>query len=327
MLHRAINAYRDAVARDSRFALAWADLGTEYALLFTNSIPTPAVADSADKATARALALQPDLPEAHAARSNYYSFVRNDHARALEEAKAGLAHGPNARLLSAAVNAEESLGQWDAATAYATQAYQLDPRAPTVLSRRALIAMFRRDTAGARMWADRALAIVPGNLRYIEDRVMVELQRGDLAAARRQMQTPAALADRAAVVAYLAEFFDLGWTLDSAQEKLLLGLGVEAFDGDSSALGIVRAEQYHLRGDQANTRIAAEIAVATFAAQLKVSPSDPQRHLLRGVSLALLGRISGGHSGRRSCDRDTSRPISRMLSMPRISTICWPAST
>jgi tetratricopeptide (TPR) repeat protein len=52
----------------------------------------------------------------------------------------------------------------------------------------------------------------------------------------------------------------------------------------------VRAEQYWLHGDQANTRIAAQIALAAFDEQLKLSPQDRQRHLLRGLTLALLGR-------------------------------------
>jgi len=60
LLHRAIGAFREAVARDSSFALAWSELGHEYNLLFFNGIALPAIADSADKATARALALAPD---------------------------------------------------------------------------------------------------------------------------------------------------------------------------------------------------------------------------------------------------------------------------
>ena len=91
-LRRAIGAFRDAVQRDSTFALAWSSLATSYSLMYTNGVPTPALADSADRASARALALQPELPVARAARSVYYQFVVGDNARALEEAKTGLAH-------------------------------------------------------------------------------------------------------------------------------------------------------------------------------------------------------------------------------------------
>jgi tetratricopeptide (TPR) repeat protein len=96
--------------------------------------------------------------------------------------------------------------------------------------------------------------------------------------------------DPAAYVTYLAAYYDLGWVLDSAQDRLLLSLGVDAFDGDSAIMGFVRAQQFHLHGDDMNARATANIAVRLFAKQLELSPSDVQRHLIRGLSLAYLGR-------------------------------------
>ena len=289
-LRRTISAYRDAVQRDSTFALAWSALGATYALMYSNGVPTPALADSADRASTRALTLQPDLPAARAARSVYYSFVVGDNARALEEAKTGLAHAQTTALLSASVSAEEANGEWDAAAADVARATELDPRNGNLLSRRSEVALARRDTAGARVWAERALVISPANLLFLEQRAMADLQSGDLASARRVAQRPGAVPDPAAYVTYLAAYYDLGWVLDSAQEKLLLTLGIDAFDGDSAVMGLVRAEQYHLRGDETNARAAASIAVRQFAKQLELSRSDAQRHLLLGLSLAYLGR-------------------------------------
>jgi eukaryotic-like serine/threonine-protein kinase len=290
MLRRSIGAFRDAVQRDSTFALAWSGLATTYALMYTNGIPTPALADSADRASARALALQPDLPAARAARSVYYSFVVGDNARALEEARTGLAHAQTTALLTASLTAEEGGGQWDAAAADAARATDLDPRNGNVLARRSEVALARRDSASARVWAERALAISPANLLYLEQLVMADLQSGDLSSARRVAQRPGAVPDPAAYVTYLSTYYDLGWVLDSAQERLLLSLGIDAFDGDSASMGIVRAEQYHLHGDETNARAAANIAVRQFEKQLELSPSDVQRHLLRGLSFAYLGR-------------------------------------
>jgi eukaryotic-like serine/threonine-protein kinase len=290
MLRRSIGAFRDAVQRDSTFALAWSGLATTYALMYTNGVPTPALADSADRASARALALQPDLPAARAARSLYYSFVVGDNARALEEARTGLAHAQTTALLTASLTAEEGGGQWDAAAADAARATDLDPRNGNVLARRSEVALARRDSASARVWAERALAISPANLLYLEQLVMADLQSGDLSSARRVAQRPGAVPDPAAYVTYLSTYYDLGWVLDSAQERLLLSLGIDAFDGDSASMGIVRAEQYHLHGDETNARAAANIAVRQFEKQLELSPSDVQRHLLRGLSFAYLGR-------------------------------------
>jgi eukaryotic-like serine/threonine-protein kinase len=289
-LRRSIGAFGDAVRRDSTFALAWSSLSTSYALMYSNGVPTPALADSADRASARALVLQPDLPAARAARAAYYNFVVGDNARALEEARTGLAHAQTPALLTASISAEEASGQWDAAAADAARATDLDPRNGNVLARRSEVALARRDTASARVWAERALEITPANLLYLEQLVMADLQSGDLAAARRVAQRRGAVPEPAAYVSYLATYYDLGWVLDSAQERLLLSLGADAFDGDSASMGIVRAQQYHLHGDEMNMRTAASIAVRNFAKQLESSPSDAQRHLFRGLGLAYLGR-------------------------------------
>jgi TolB-like protein/tetratricopeptide (TPR) repeat protein len=289
-LRRAMGAFRDAVERDSTFALAWSSLATTYALMYSNAVPTPALADSADRASARALALQPELSAARAARSVYYLFVVGDNARALEEAKTGLAHAPTTALLTASISAEEANGQWDAAAADAARGTELDPRNGNMLARRSEVALARRDAPTAREWAERALAISPTNVLYLEQRVLADLQTGDLAAARRVAQRPGAVPDPAAYVAYLATYYDLGWVLDSAQDRLLLSLDVDAFDGDSASMGIVRAQQYHLHGDETSARAAASIAEKQFARQLEQIPPDVQRHLLRGLSLAYLGR-------------------------------------
>ena len=289
ILRRAVEAQRDAVLRDSTFALAWSALGADLSLMYSNGVPSPALADSADKATATALRLQPDLADARASRSRYYSFVTQDNVRSLAEAKAGLAHAQTSGLYSAAGNAEEQLGKWDAAAADAMQAYNLDPRNAGMAGRLSNIAVFRRDTS-ARTWADRATALAPGNFTFMLYGVLADVQRGDLGAARRRMHPPTVSTNPSALVAYFGEYYDLGWTLDSAQDKLLLSLGVDAFDGDTAAWQVVRAQQFHLHGDQANTRIAAELARAAFESQLKVNPQDPQRRLFLALSLAYLGK-------------------------------------
>ena len=193
-------------------------------------------------------------------------------------------------LLTASISAEEASGQWDAASADAARATDLDPRSGNVLARRSEVALIRRDTENAKLWAERALAINPDNLLYLEQLVIADLQTGDLAAARREAHRPGLVSDPAAYVSYLSTYYDLGWVLDSAQDKLLLSLDVDAFDGDSATMGIVRAQQYHLHGDEKNTRAAASVAEKQFALQLEQTPADAQRHLFRGMSLAYLGR-------------------------------------
>jgi eukaryotic-like serine/threonine-protein kinase len=291
VLRRAIAAYRDAVARDSTFALAWGHLGTAYGILYFNGVPSAALADSSDRASARALALAPELPESHAARGVYYSTVLHDDIRSLAEDKAGLALAPaNARLLRDVAFDEIALGQADSAAATAARAAALDPRDPLTFSGVADIALARRRSGEAQAAAERALALQPGNLRDMEHLAQSFLQLGDLAGARQVIQRETATADPTATVAYLGQYYDLGWVLDSAESVRLLATRPEAFDGDTAAWAIVLAQQYAFRGDRVHQRAYAEIGRAVSVRQIAETGSDPQRHVFLGLMLAYLGR-------------------------------------
>ena len=290
VLRRMIGAYRDAVARDSNFALAWSALGEEYSMLYYNSVADSALADSADQATARALTLAPDLPEAHAARAGFYFGVRNDNTRALAQAEAGLVHGPNAALLTIAASAEESLGRSEDAAAHAAQAAALDPRDPAAFYRVARLALRRRQTTEAQTAYERARSLAPGNMTTISGRAEVALQRGDLAGARSVLHAAPLTVDPAAFVAYVAQFDDLGWVLDSAREAHLLTLRPDAFDNDTGEWAIVLAQQYSFRGDRVRLLAYADTARTALETQVRASPKDYQRHAFLGLALAYLGR-------------------------------------
>ena len=59
--------YERAVALDSTFGLAWAQLGRATASYYFNVTPNPASADAARRAAERAIALAPDRPESQLA--------------------------------------------------------------------------------------------------------------------------------------------------------------------------------------------------------------------------------------------------------------------
>ena len=290
MLRRAITAFREAVARDSMFALAWSGLGHSYTLMYSNGIALAAVADSANKATARALAIAPDLPDAHASRAEYYVTVLNDQRRALEEIEAGLAHGKSARLLNAASSAEAAAGHWDAATAHAAQGVALDPRDPEAFRRAALMAVSRRDTANGLAFSEKARTLAPSNVQVVEFAAMAELQVGNLAAARRILHAVPPTLDPVTLVSFIAQYWDLGWVLDSTQESLLLTQRPDAFDGDTASWAIVLAQQYSFRHDTVRAHAYADTALKAFDAQIKQAPTDDGRRVFRGLALAYLGR-------------------------------------
>jgi serine/threonine-protein kinase len=290
-LRRAIVAYRDAVTRDSNFALAWSGLGTAYARLNYNvGDGLPGVPDSVDRATARALALAPDLPEAHVARARYFIATGHDDARAVAEAQAGLAHGPNAPLLEILAEAEEGLGQWDAAAAHAAQATTVDPREAAMFRRVALIALWRRLSVDAQAADRRGLTLNPNSLDLREDLAMASLQLGDLAGAQTVLRGIPASTDEGAWVAYVGQYWDLGWVLDSAQEARLLALRPEAFDYDTATWAIVLAQQYRYRRDRARMRAYADTSLAAAMRKVAITPYSSETHGFMALALAYLGR-------------------------------------
>jgi serine/threonine-protein kinase len=288
---RAAQAFIEAVRRDSTFALAWVGLADSYSLLYSNGVPTPEEADSTRLAAERALALAPDLPDAHGAMALYYTVERPDYVRAFAEDSAGLSRAPNnTQLLARAGDLEERLGQWDAAVTHDEQAARLDPQSVAAADRVAFADLRLRRYAPARTAEDRALALQPDNLGTLENRVMISLAQGDLAGARAVLRAAPSSVDPSALVAYVAEYWDLGWVLDSAQERTLLSLTPASFDNSREDWATVLAEQYALRGDRVRSRAYADSARIAYEPLLKATPTDAGLHVEYGLDLAYLGR-------------------------------------
>ena len=290
-LRSAITYYEQAVALDSTFALAWAQLARAHASYYYNVTPNPISADAAKRAAERAIALAPDRPESQLAIGNYQGLVRGDNAKSLAAFEAGLKPAPdNADLLTAAALAEQSLGRWDAAVKHLERAWTLDPRSATTARRLSQSLLRLRRYPEAQAAADRGLAVAPDNLDLLENKAMVYLARGDLPGARGVVHSAPAEVEPTALVATFANYWDLSWVLDDAQQQLLLRLGPSVYDDDRGTWGIVRATTYYLRGDRAKTRVYADSARLGFEETLKATPDDAQRRVFLGLALAFLGR-------------------------------------
>ena len=142
----------------------------------------------------------------------------------------------------------------------------------------------------ARQAADRAQALSPSNLQAILLKTMSFLGMGDLAGARAHLESAAKGVEPTALVAYVANYQDLGWALGDEQQQLLLRLTPDAFDGDRAGWGICLTQAYALKGDVANSRVYAEEARKSNEEQLRGVPNDAQRRAFLGLSLAYLGR-------------------------------------
>ena len=290
-LRRAMAFYQQAVALDSAFVSAWAQLGRARASLYFNSTPTPELAAQARQAAERAQALGPDRPEGQLALGDYYRFVQLDNLQALTAFETGLKLAPNhVELLVGAALAEQSLGRWEAALQHLTHAAALDPRSANTARRTARTLLFLRRYPEAEAANDRALALAPTNLNIIEQQAIVALAQGDLARALAVIRAGLTRVEPEALLTYLGNFLDLYWVLDDAQQQQLLALPPAAFDNDRAQWAIVRAQTYYLRGNQAQARVYADSARLAYEEQLRATPDDGQRHVLRGLALAYLGQ-------------------------------------
>jgi serine/threonine-protein kinase len=290
-LRQAIVGYEQAVALDSMFAAAWAQLSRAHSRLYVVGAPTPVEGNAARAAAERALALAPHRPEGRLALGEYYSNVRQDNARAFEEFEQGRRLAPeDAELLSAAVLSEEGLGRWEAALAHLRQAQSLDPRSVNTAASLASALLWLRRYPEALAAGDRSLALAPTNLDALETRAMVSLAQGDLVGAQAVVGAVPREVDPGALVAYLAYYWDLFWILDDAQQQLLLHLPPEPFDDNRASWAICLAQTYAVRGDQARARAYADSARAAYELELMATPEDAQLHVLHGLSLAYLGQ-------------------------------------
>jgi TolB-like protein/Tfp pilus assembly protein PilF/predicted Ser/Thr protein kinase len=290
-LRSAITYYEQAVALDSTFGLAWAQLARANASYYFNVTPNPANADAARRAAEQAMALAPERPESQLAIGTYHGQVRGDNTKGLAAYEAGLRVAPdNTDLLTSAALSEQSLGRWETSAKHLERAWALDPRSATTARRLAQNLLRLKRYAEAEAAADRGLAVAPDNLDLIENKAMIHLARGDLAGAQAAIHSAPASVEPTTLVAFLGLYWDLGWLLDDAQQQLLLRLGPAVYDGDRGSWGIVRASTWYLRGDRAMARVYADSARLGVEETLKATPDDGQRRAFLGLSLAYLGR-------------------------------------
>ena len=294
-MRTAVAFYEQAVAVDSGFVEAWAQLSRAQSLLYFNSTPTPERDRRAREAAERAVRLAPGHFAGHLALGDYYTIIpaRFDPDRALREYQAGLRSSPNnADLLGSTALLEIQIGRWDDAVRHLSRARALDPRSAHVGRRLTYTYLRLRRYREAMDAADRALELDSTSVAIIQNKVMIHVAQGDLASAREVIRGAQRRTEPTALATSFGNFFDMYWVLPSDLQELLLRVPPSMYDGDRGVWGMVRAETYHLRGDLARARIYADSARQGYEAVLRTTPNDAQRHVFLGLSLAYLGRRS-----------------------------------
>ena len=291
-LRQAIAYYKQAVALDSSFAIAWAELARASASLYGNSTPDPSLIATANQAADRALALDPRLAAPHQAKGIIH-FNTGDLSGARAAYQTAVRLEPtNSEALRSVASLDMSVGAFDSAMVHARQAVRLDPRSARASTTLGNILLLLRRYDEARAAFDRSIALSPTTLNFRNFRFEIELAAGKLDSARALLAAAPEEIPRPALFAYMATYWDLGWALDDAGQRLVLSLTPAEFDNDPGTYGIVMAQLSHIRGDERRVRTAADTALRGFETILKSTPGDVQSQLFAALAKAYLGRTA-----------------------------------
>jgi len=187
-LLKAVRLLDEAIARDPKFALAYCWRTRAHDSLYWNGLDrTPARMELAQASAEKALALEPDLGEAHLAQALVYYHGKRDFKRASEELALANRTLPNSAEVSylAGIIARRQ-GRWDDAVRHLEKAVEIDPlineRIVNGLS--VVYDLLRRYEDEAALF-DRFAAAKPSTRNYSQlIHAQIELQKGELKTAR-----------------------------------------------------------------------------------------------------------------------------------------------
>ncbi len=186
----AVDFYRQAIALDPGFALAYASLANAELRMYRGGEDRSSelVADAQANAE-KSLALQPDLIEGHLARAMIYAHVKHDDASALAAYESLLKRSPNDSMLNVQVAyAKGRAGNWQAALPGMLRACELDPRNTQYLRWLGdIYAKLRRYTEADQTY-EKALALAPDDWIARVGRVVALINQSKLVDARAAMK-------------------------------------------------------------------------------------------------------------------------------------------
>ncbi|HJU38562.1 MAG TPA: hypothetical protein VJ724_03250, partial [Tahibacter sp.] len=300
--------YTQAIARDANFALAWARLSyLESHAYWLDIDHTPERAAAGRTAAERALALAPDLAQAHVAMGYAHYYGRRDYAAALVEFERALADLPNNADVNASIaNVDRRLGRWDASLVGYERASALDPRNPQFPSLLGdTLTMLRRYDAADAAY-DRARAVNPNSYAASLSQGLSILLAGDVARARRVLDDVPAGVDPEGLAsalrfaaAWAASDFDAAVAILDGAPTLIEAPWTPGYIPSS----LLRAQALHARGDATGAQREYAAAKATLASMLADQPHNPAVISLVGLAQAGLGeRDAAIASGRRAVE-------------------------
>jgi serine/threonine-protein kinase len=292
MTDSAIKYYREAVARDSNFARAWAKLAGVQSVNFINSGRPAGDAAPIHAVLARVERLSPEAPETDFLRSQVAYNVDADTAKAFATIRTALARYPgNAEIVQFAGVLQFQVGQFDAALAYAKRGLELDPKSAALVSLAGMSAVMARRYAEARPILDRGERMQPGNPDPTGLRIASYLGEGDVAGARRTLAEAQRRLPADVFTQSVMRWAGSAWVLDAAQRRIILGASLAGFDGFAAGRALAHLDIYDLEGDSAAGRRWANSVLATVpAAERILGKPNPFPPMAKALALSRLGQ-------------------------------------
>jgi serine/threonine-protein kinase len=302
----AVQLYERAIGLDSGFALAWAKLAQGHAEAYWHSWdPSPKRLAQAKDAAERALALQPNLPEAHLAMGYYHYWGHRDYDRALAEFAITERGQPNnADVIAAIGYVQRRQGKWQEALASHKRAVELDPLSYTNLEELATTYVLTRNYPEAERVADRAITLAPDLPGAYGVKMQARLNsEGRLDRACAVMHEALHHMDFGKLLAEARWPTDVLCAADSAYGAELAALRPTSYGGDLLGYFSLKAGAYRLRGETARSRTYYDSLGAAARADLRNRPDEALTHGTLGVAEAYLGhRAQALQEGQRAVE-------------------------
>src|SRR6266705_2490670 len=290
---KSVRLYEQAVALDSNFALAYDWLSVGYVWMYQNHMDrSPDMVTRAKAALDRALRLDPNLPESHAALGMFYLNVLGDKDKALQEYTRARRMRPSDPWFPALIAAiYEAKGRWNEALAYRHEAVALDPRNVMIMLMTAASFMDRRQFAAATYYYDRALALKPESFDAQLGKAMAYIgQTGDLSGAQRLLPDFLQTLDPTGQGLPILQLSDVATLFDARRQARLLALTPAALDGDSAVLALTKAMVQRANDHGPQARAQFDSARSILEASVRQEPKDDYYAAVLGLALAGLGR-------------------------------------
>ena len=290
--------YERALQLDPKFALACARLAHLQSWLYQSHDMSAMRRQRARDLSQRALALQPDLPEAHLALGYSYYYGDRDYIRALEEfaiAQRGLPNNAAVYLAIAAIQRRQ--GRWAECTANFEKAAELSPKDTWVMQNLGLTYEATRNFPAAERLYRRAMEIAPdaASIHLVLSRLLVAW-KGDLAGADAIIaQLPPSAQQQSETIMTRVTLRVLERRYDDALALLdAIPPGQSETDAALHEGDLVyRGMLHHIKGESEKARLLFETARQRLGQKIAATPDYAKLHAGLAHVLAYLGDKAG----------------------------------